>query len=509
MLDRRRKIADPESLTGVIADLKAKGKKVVQCHGVFDILHRGHLDQFDEARRQGDILVVSLTTDQYVNKGPDRPVFTLQVRMEMMAAQEVVDYVTFCDAPSSVDLIKLLKPDVYVKGKSYEDAVRDHSGRIVLEQEAVESVGGRIHFAPEPFPIHGTSLINAYVNPYPPDVVGFLTEFKRHYTSDRVMDYLSGLRGLRVLIVGEAIIDKYDKCEPMGISPKGQTIPVRHISSELFAGGSLACANHVANFCSDVRLVANLGTENSHEKFVRNHLASNIAPAFLMREGQHTIVKQRQLDPAYLRKITETYFFDDRPLEAKEEDNLIQLLDLQIRGVDLVLVVDYGHGLITPRIINHLANQSPFLAVNTQTNAANNGFHVIHRYPRADYVCIDHQEARLTLRDKYGDISQIAQRIQKDLKSGTTAVTLGHKGSLMRDRTREVRTPVFSRKVIDTIGAGDAFLSVTSPCVAGKVPLEVTAFLGNLAGALATGYLGNQRSVTFQDLLGFTNSLLG
>lgn len=509
MLDRNRKIVDPESLASIIAKLKAKGKKVVQCHGVFDILHRGHLDQFDDALTQGDVLVVSLTVDRFVNKGPDRPVFPLQVRMEMMASQEVVDYVTFCDSPSSVDLIRLLKPSVYVKGKSYEDAAKDHSGRIILEQEAVESVGGRIHFAPEPFPVHGTPIINTYINPYPPDVLQFLTDFKRHYPSDRVMDYLLGLRGLRVLVVGEAIIDRYDACEPMGISPKGQVIPSRHISTELYAGGSLACANHLANYCSDVRLIANLGSENSHEKFVRTNLASNITPAFLMREGQPTIVKQRQVAPPYLRKVTETYFFDDTPLGVSEEDSLIALLDLQVQDVDLVLVVDYGHGLVTPRIVEYLTKRAPFLAVNTQTNAANNGFHVIHRYPRVDYVCIDHQEARLTLRDKYGDISQIAQRIQSDLKATTTAVTLGHKGSLIRDRNREVRTPVFSRKVVDTIGAGDAYLSVTAPCVVGNVPLEVTAFLGNVAGALATGYLGNKESVTFQNILGFTNSLLG
>lgn len=508
MRDYRDKIKSQEHLAAMVADLKARGRKVVQCHGVFDLLHRGHLNQFDQARRQGDVLVVSVTSDRFVNKGPNRPVFPLQVRMEMIAALECVDYVTFNDAPSSEDLIRLLKPSVYIKGKAYQDAAKDHSGRITLEQRAVESVGGNIHFTNE-LPIHSTPLLNSFVDPYPESVLRFLETFKQRYSLDRVFEHLESLRDLRVLVLGEAIIDRYDNCAPMGISPKGGVIPSRHLSTELFAGGSLACANHLANYCSDVRLIANIGSEHSHEKFIREHLAPNVTPAFVVQHDRPTIVKQRQLDPNYFRKLTETYFFDDHPLSPREETDLIGLLELQIRDIDLVLVVDYGHGLITPAIVEYLVERSPFLAVNTQTNAANNGFHVVHRYPRADYVCIDHQEARLALRDKHGDISAIALRIQQDLQASTVAVTLGHSGSLMRDRDREVTIPVFSKKIIDTIGAGDAFLSITAPCVFNRIPVEVTALLGNTAGALATTYLGNKESVTATMLRNFVSSLLG
>lgn len=508
MRDYRVKIKSPEELAVILANLKADGGTVVQCHGAFDLLHRGHLHQFEQACREGDLLVVSVTSDRFVNKGPNRPVFPLQVRMEMIAALECVDYVTFSDAASSEEVILILKPSVYIKGQAYEDASRDRSGKITLEHRAVESVGGRIHFTNE-LPIHSTPLLNSFVDPYPESVLRFLEGFKRKFPVDRVMEHLDNLRGLRVLILGEAIIDQYDFGERMDGSPKGGVLPMRHLSTELFAGGSLACANHVANFCSNVRLVANLGFANSYEGFIREHLSANVQPSFLVRDGMPTIVKRREVDRAYLTKVTETYFMDDTPLSLGEESTLLQLLGENIDETDLVLVVDYGHGLITPRIVNFLEQEAPFLAVNTQTNSANKGYHVIHRYPRADFVCVDHQEARLTLRDKHSDIGEIATRIQNDLKAGTVAVTLGHKGSLVRNTDTAVVTPVFSKKVVDTIGAGDAFLSVTAPCVFNNVPLEVTALLGNATGALATTYLGNKESVTATMLRNFVTSLLG
>src|SRR3989344_2813987 len=140
----REKIKPPDDLSRIIRELKSSGKKIVQCHGAFDLLHRGHLHQFEQAKSQGDVLVVSITTDRFVGKGPGRPVFNQNIRAEMVAAVSLVDFVTLSDAPSSVELIRLLKPNVYVKGQSYENIDKDLSGKIIEEQNAIESVGGRI-----------------------------------------------------------------------------------------------------------------------------------------------------------------------------------------------------------------------------------------------------------------------------------------------------------------------------------------------------------------------------
>src|SRR5437764_645196 len=118
---------------------KRAGKTVVQCHGVFDLMHIGHIRHFQEASKVGDILVVTITPDRYVNKGPHRPVFTELLRAEAIASLDCVDYVAVNKWPMAVEAIQLLKPDVYAKGSDYRDAATDHTGGIALERQAVEA----------------------------------------------------------------------------------------------------------------------------------------------------------------------------------------------------------------------------------------------------------------------------------------------------------------------------------------------------------------------------------
>ena len=115
-----KKIISVETLAKAISKLKAKGKKVVLCHGVFDLLHIGHIKHVKEAKKLGDVLVATVTQDKYVNKGPNRPIFSLNTRMESIAALKDIDYVDPNIFSNAIQLIKMLKPDIYCKGKDYK-----------------------------------------------------------------------------------------------------------------------------------------------------------------------------------------------------------------------------------------------------------------------------------------------------------------------------------------------------------------------------------------------------
>src|SRR5262249_9140571 len=122
---RSSKIQDLHTLAETIRRLKAQGKKVVQSHGVFDLLHLGHIRHFEQGRRMGDILVVTVTRDEHVNKGPHRPAFPHDLRAEALAALQCVDFVAVNQWPLAVEAIRLLKPDIYVKGPDYKVAAND------------------------------------------------------------------------------------------------------------------------------------------------------------------------------------------------------------------------------------------------------------------------------------------------------------------------------------------------------------------------------------------------
>ena len=138
------KLKTPEELEILIVNLKREGKKIVHCHGCYDLLHPGHIRQFNEAKKLGDILIVSLTADEFVNKGPHRPFFKENARAEIIGSLIPVDFVTIDKNYSSANLIGKLKPDIYIKST---DTDPSHPG-LLKEKAAVEAQGGKLVFTP-------------------------------------------------------------------------------------------------------------------------------------------------------------------------------------------------------------------------------------------------------------------------------------------------------------------------------------------------------------------------
>ena len=307
------KIKSVDDLAVDLDALRAQGKRVVQCHGVFDLLHPGHIRHFEAARAEGDVLVVTVTPDRFVNKGPGRPVFNQRLRAESIAALQSVDYVAIDEWPTAVEAIRRLKPAVYVKGSDYADAGDDLTGKIVDERQAVEEHGGRIHFTAE-ITFSSSGLLNVHFDVYPEEAQSFLREFRQRHSADEVIGLLRDLKGLRVLVIGDAIIDEYHYVQSLGKSPKELLVTTRYLREEQFAGGILACANHVAGFCDRVDLVTCLGTRDSREEFIRSHLKGNVSPTFFYRDDTGTVIKRRYVEQAFLSKMFEVSFLDDTDL---------------------------------------------------------------------------------------------------------------------------------------------------------------------------------------------------
>ncbi len=162
-----------------------------------------------------------------------------------------------------------------------------------------------------------------------------------------------------------------------------------------------------------------------------------------------------------------------------------------------MIVTDFGHGLIGPSTIETLIADSRFLAVNTQSNSANLGYNLITKYAKADYVCIDAPEARLATRDRMSSIGDLAHRLSADhVDCGRIVITQGRHGCTTFERGRIAHAiPAFATSVVDTIGAGDAFLAITAPLVAAGGSMRHVGFVGNVVGALMVEIVGHRRSV--------------
>src|SRR5262249_27053271 len=139
---------------------RGAGCRIVPCHGCFDLLHVGHVRHLQAARAIGDLLVVTVTADAHVTKGTGRPAFTDALRAEMLAALACVDFVAIVRRPTAVEAIRLIRPDVYVRGQRGADPTR-RSARLQREIAAVREVGGEASFTHEA-EFSSTALLNAY-----------------------------------------------------------------------------------------------------------------------------------------------------------------------------------------------------------------------------------------------------------------------------------------------------------------------------------------------------------
>jgi rfaE bifunctional protein nucleotidyltransferase chain/domain len=502
------KIKTLDELAAAVADLKRKGRRVVMCHGVFDLVHPGHIRHFEAARRQGDVLVVTVTPDEFVGKGPGRPVFTQALRAEFLANLEVIDFVAINRWPTATETLKLLKPDVYVKGNDYSETGKDLTGNIEHEKRAVEAAGGRLHFTDE-ITFSSSSLINSQLSVYPPETEQFLAGFRTRYSSDQIISALQALKKLRVLVVGDTILDEYHFCNVLGKSPKANALNARFMYSELYAGGVLAVANHIAGFCGEVTLMTCLGEQDSRKEFVLGRLAPNIDARLLFRPDAPTTIKRRIVETARNAKLFEESFINDDPLPGHLEKRLVSEVEREARGYDLMLVADFGHGFISHGAAVAFSAAGSYMACNAQANSANFGYNLITKYPRIDYACLDEPELRLANHDRFGTIGNLVENTARQLGCKMVGLTQAQYGSTTyTPEGGVVRTPVFSTRVVDTLGAGDAYLSVTAPCAATGMAADAVGFIGNVAGALKVEIMGNKSPVAPVPLFKFITTLL-
>ena len=161
-----KKMYDVEQLCNDILPSVRKGKTIAQCHGVFDLVHPGHVVYLKQAKAMADILIVSVTTAEYVNKEPWSPYFDDLTRMENLAALECVDYVVLSKHPTAVEVLDMIRPDLFIKGSEYASAANDATGGFKKEKDLVESYGGKVCFTKGKV-FSSTKLIDTFLRDKP------------------------------------------------------------------------------------------------------------------------------------------------------------------------------------------------------------------------------------------------------------------------------------------------------------------------------------------------------
>ena len=402
----QKKIKGLEELQEIVNRLKLAGEKIVHCHGVFDLIHMGHIRHFQEAKTFGDILIVTITPDEFVNKGPNRPAFTSTLRLEALASLEMIDYVAENKWEVAVKTIEYIKPDIYCKGPDYKNYTDDITGKIDEEGQAIRTIGGEIRFTDD-ITFSSSSLLNEFGDVYDNSQKSFIQKMFKNQNYDKIISQIDELKNLKVLIIGETIIDQYVFCEALGKSGKEPVLVLRDLEMEQYAGGASAIARHLSDFCNKITLVSMLGEKKEHEDYILKTLPSNIDTKFVYKESSPTITKKRFVDHITKNKSLGVYSMNDSLLNEKAQSHLLGILNQLIPDYDLMIVSDYGHGFISKEVAEYISNQSIFVSLNAQINAANIGYHTMNKYKNIDCTIINETELRHELRDRESNIEDL------------------------------------------------------------------------------------------------------
>ncbi|RME38630.1 MAG: cytidyltransferase [Planctomycetota bacterium] len=503
---RNGKVYSLDDLARLCDTLRAEGKTIAMCHGVFDLVHPGHIRHLQAAKKMADILIVTLTEDRFIRKGPGRPVYNERLRAETLAAIEAVDYVATSPWPTAVETIERIKPHYYVKGQDYRDRKSDRTGAIVEEEHAVRRHGGSLVFTNE-IQFSSTKLLNDFFRILSDEQRDYLTRLKRKHTVEEVFRWLDAVKDVSVLVVGEAIIDEYHYCTPDAMSNKSPTLSVRFEEAETFAGGVTAVGRHLTGWCKQVHVLAGAGTQtigSEEEPDFRHGLETTL----IRREDAPTVRKRRFVHRLLNQKLFEVTFLDDRPIPDPAQRAFVAAVDRLAPQADVVIVLDFGHGFFTPNVIDRLRRRSKFLAVNAQINSSNRGFNSIRKYARPDFISVDEYEIRLPFGDRYGPLRELIRRLGEETGCPRINVTLGNRGTLYFDGDVFHQAPALTGHVVDAMGAGDALLAATALMVHVGAPPDLVPFIGNCMGGLMAQIVGHRSPVQAIDLYRFVDTLL-
>lgn len=504
-------IVTKEYFRTIRQQFREEDKKIVLCHGVFDLVHPGHIIHFEKAKEMGDLLVVSVTSENYVRKGPGRPYFNDEMRLKFLSAIACIDFVMLSEGFTVDDIIQSVEPDLYVKGQEYEKAEDDITGMIEKEISLVREHGGDIAYTTGQV-FSSTKLINQALPALSTEVKEYMEKFHKRYSLSDIKKCVDSMQNLKVLIVGDVIIDEYIYCTVQGLMSKDMGYSARFGYSEQYLGGSMAIARHLSSFSENVTLMGIVGLEESIHSRILNDLSDKMRLDLIYSPEYATIIKTRYVTLNEKREeIAKIFAINNLPIPMKIDKNTMdsfkQHLIEKIEQFDAVILCDFGHGLVDREVMNIIQDKAKFLALNCQTNSSNLGKNLITKYDRADVFTLDQKELELAFSEYQNEELEALARLAGHFQQRGW-LTRGSKGAVSVENGDLKVCPAFTLKVKDTIGAGDAFFALASLAVAVGGTMELGTFIGNIAGALASNIIGNKESIQKVNVLKYAGTLL-
>ena len=484
----RRKIKSREQLREAIGPLPRE-RKVIMCHGTFDLVHPGHIRHLMYAKDHADILVASLTSDAHINKANFRPFVPQDLRAMNLAALECVDYVIIDENATPIENLKFIQPDLFAKG--YEYSAEGIHPRTREEMAAIESYGGELLFTPGDLVLSSSAIIETT----PPNLAMEKLLALLHSEGlefDDLKTALTKLKGVKVHVLGDTIVDSYTYCSLIGGTAKTPTFSVKYEREVNVPGGAAVVAKHLRRAGADVVFSTVLG-DDALKDFVLDDLKANgIDCHAVIDPTRPTTQKNAFITNGY--RMLKVDKLDNRPISEHTVDAMKE--QLQRHPVDAVVFSDFRHGIFNKLTIPQLAGAIPAGAVRVADSQVANRWGNILEFEGFDLITPNEREARFALGDQDSTIRPLALDLYRKAGCKLLILKLGERGMITyRAPSHEVRSfftvDSFADKVVDAVGSGDALLSYATLSLVATKSNVIGSILGALAAAVACENDGN------------------
>lgn len=494
------KILSHAELLARRAAARAAGRKVVHCHGCFDIVHPGHIRHLRHARSQGDILLVSLTGDEEVKKGTGRPLIPEELRAENLAALDCVDWVYVEQRPTASGLLAEVQPDVYVKGREYEF---NNDPRFQAERRAVESGGGRVVFSSGDVVFSSTALIHALESSVDPFQARLSQLMGRdELQGPALFSLISSFRSKRVVVAGETILDTYVLCDRPEVAGESPIMTLRPVERRHYDGGAAIIARHLAALGARPILITPMPRTDQGEEIRHRLLAEGVEVRALPSEKPLS-EKQRFLVGA--QKVMKLDLLEPMVLDAAQQDRLVGMVADAADGCHAMILADFGQGLFSPSLLSRSCmaarRKVGFLTGDVSGRRAN-----LRAMRSMDLLCPSESE----LREAYGvfdkSLPTLVWNLLEETRSKAAAITMGPEGLIAFDRLpgadlveqgsfasrlRGEHVPALAPFAIDPLGCGDSLIAAATLALASGGSLLAASVLGSAAAAVQAQRIGN------------------
>jgi rfaE bifunctional protein kinase chain/domain len=498
LLDRyRHKVKSAEELRELLGP-RPRAKRVIMCHGVFDVVHPGHIRHLLYAKSKADILVASITADRHITKGTHRPHVPQDLRAVNLAAFEVVDFVVIDKNAKPLDNIRLIQPDYFAKG--FEYTASGMPPKTAEEAEAVQSYGGEIIFTPGDIVYSSSSLINLAPPAIKLEKLQILME-RYGITFDKLRRTLDAMSAHKVHVVGDTIVDSYTHCAMIGGQTKTPTMSVLFERKVDYLGGAAIVAKHLAAAGGQVTFSTVLG-DDAYRDFVVDDLRdADIEVRAVIDRSRPTVNKNAIVVGGY--RLLKVDTLDNRSISDQILEDIAQ--GVKQAPADAVVFADFRHGIFNRRTIPELVQSLPEGCFRVADSQVASRWGNITDFRGFDLITPNEREARFALGDQDSGIRPLASNLYDAARCKLLILKLAERGVLAcTDANHESIDSFFVidsfvDRLVDAVGAGDALLAYATLAMLAERDPAIATILGTMAAAVECECDGNI-PVTADDL---------